>query len=87
MSGSDASSNLARTIGTNIRTARKVAGLKQRELSAQLDIDVMAVSNWERGVYQPSMSNLIAASQILRGGDLSWFFIERPNGDPVEAAA
>jgi transcriptional regulator with XRE-family HTH domain len=81
MAGSDASSDFARIVGTNIRTARKALGLKQRQLSERLDVDVMAVSNWERGVYQPSMGNLVAAADIL-GQPLAWFFVERePNGE------
>lgn len=85
MAGSDASSDLARIIGANIKAARKAKGLRQRQLSERLDIDVMAVSNWERGVYQPSMGNLVAAAELL-GQPLAWFFTERePNGEGVAA--
>jgi transcriptional regulator with XRE-family HTH domain len=88
MTGSDASSGLARIVGLNIRASRRAAGMTQRDLSVRLDVDAMAVSNWERGVYQPSMGNLVALADVL-GRDLAWFFTERdPNGDEsIEAVA
>lgn len=89
MTGSDASSGLARIVGLNIRTRRVALGLKQRDLSEILDVDVMAVSNWERGIYQPSMPNLVAVARALKC-DVAWLFTEHEaNGDttPTEAAA
>lgn len=85
MAGSDASSDLARIVGSNIRAARKAKGLRQRQLSESLDIDVMAVSNWERGIYQPSMGNLVAAAEVL-DQPLAWFFTEREANEEGVAA-
>jgi transcriptional regulator with XRE-family HTH domain len=74
-------------VGLNIRTSRKALGWTQRDLSTRLDVDTMLVSNWERGVNQPSRGNLVALADVL-GRDLAWFFTERePNGDETPIAA
>lgn len=86
MTSSDASSGLARTVGLNIRTRRLELRLTQRDLSVRLDVDVMAISNWERGVYQPSMTNLVALARVF-SCDVAWLFTEHTNGDEPEVAA
>lgn len=61
--------------------------MTQRDLSTRIDVDAMAVSNWERGVYRPSMGNLVALAAVL-GRDLAWFFTERESdGDDAPAQA
>lgn len=69
-------------VGANIRSARLGAGLTQSELAGAVGgIQVMAVSNWERGVNRPNDVNLVMLSQVL-GQPVAWFY-----ADHTEAAA
>lgn len=46
-----------------IRAARRHAGLSQVELAAHLGIAQSSVSQWEKGVTQPSTSHLLGLLQ------------------------
>ena len=52
-------------VGRRISVMRKDAGLTQMELANNLGISYQAVSNWERGVAMPDISNLGALAKIL----------------------
>lgn len=52
-------------VGRRISVMRKNAGLTQMELANKLGISYQAVSNWERGVAMPDISNLGALAKIL----------------------
>jgi transcriptional regulator with XRE-family HTH domain len=75
MAGSDRTNGLAATVGGNIRTARKRAGMSQSELARALGLsDAMAVSRWERGAHSPNDTNLVALADLLVGGDVGFFY-------------
>lgn len=58
--------HLAATVGRNIRTARKTAGLTQHELAVALGRgDAMTVSRWERGEHTPSGEYLVNLAEVL----------------------
>lgn len=74
MSTSNASSDLAATVGRRIRVARKSALMTQHELAVALGSgDAMKVSRWERGEHLPSNESLAALAAVL-GRDPSWFY-------------
>ncbi len=52
-------------LATVIRTARKRAGMGQAELAATLGIRQSSVSQWERGLTEPSKTHLTALMRIL----------------------
>lgn len=52
-------------IGDRIRSTRKSLGIGQLELSERLNVTRQAVSQWERGVHEPSTQHLIEMSHIL----------------------
>ncbi len=52
-------------VGQRISVFRKNAGLTQMELANKLGISYQAVSNWERGISMPDISNLSALAEIL----------------------
>lgn len=76
MAASRASSDLAAIIGRNIRSARKDAGLNQRQLAERVGVvDGMAVSRWERGEHRPSAASLIQLAEAL-GCEIGWFYTD-----------
>ena len=54
-------------LGDRIRTAREAAGMTQTELgvAAGLARPQNAISEIERGIYQPAFSRLVAVAQAL----------------------
>lgn len=72
---SQAANQIVTTIGRNIRDARLSAGLTQRELAIRLNLDIRAVSRWERGGITPSRENLAKLSS-LTGRDPGWFYTD-----------
>lgn len=45
-------------VGTRLRTARRSAGLTQRQLAEALGMESISVSRWEREVTTPSLPRL-----------------------------
>ena len=45
-------------VGGRLRTARRSAGLTQKQLAEALGVESITVSRWERGVTTPSLSRL-----------------------------
>lgn len=43
----------AETLGSRLRELREAKGLKQREVAAEVGIDQMQISRWERGITKP----------------------------------
>lgn len=77
---------MSRRVGGNIRRLREAAGLgTQRELADLLPPAVtnQHISNWERGVNQPSPRYLEQLAQALNA-DVSDFYAAEENGDAKE---
>jgi transcriptional regulator with XRE-family HTH domain len=74
MAASHASSDLAATVGSRIRAARKSALMTQHQLAVALGAgDAMKISRWERGEHLPSGESLAALAVVL-GRTPSWFY-------------
>jgi transcriptional regulator with XRE-family HTH domain len=48
-----------------IRQLREVAGLTQLEVAYKLGVTPATVSNWERGVYEPKVTQLRAMARLF----------------------
>lgn len=51
-------------VGGRLRTARRSAGLTQKELAAELGVEAITVSRWERGVTMPSLPRLRRVAEL-----------------------
>lgn len=51
-------------IGTFIKELRKAKGLSQKELSDRLNVSDRTISKWERGVSDPSTTNLLSLANL-----------------------
>jgi PAS domain S-box-containing protein len=67
---------VAQVVGINIREARELAGLSQRQLAVMLEIDRRQLSDWERGIWQPRPHNLRKIAAALNQ-PLQDFYAER----------
>lgn len=47
------------TIGTQLRTARRAAGLTQQQLGERINRDVKSISRWENGHRPPDLNDLL----------------------------
>jgi transcriptional regulator with XRE-family HTH domain len=64
-------------VGGRLRTARRSAGLTQKQLANELGVESITVSRWERGVTTPSLPRLrriaelteTTVSDLVRTGD------------------
>ena len=66
-------------IGTRIAEARKIAGLRQAELSGKMrdlgaDVSAQSISKWENGDATPNAYQLIALGYALRIQNISEYF-------------
>ncbi len=52
-------------VAERILTARKKAGLTQMEVANRVGVSFQAISNWERGVSMPDISNLEPLAKVL----------------------
>lgn len=52
-------------IGDNIRVARLAAGMTQKELAAKMGVPYQSLQRWEKGIFKPSMDNLIKLSAAI----------------------
>jgi transcriptional regulator with XRE-family HTH domain len=51
-------------VGARLRTARRAAGLTQKQLADRLEVESITVSRWERGVTSPSLPRLRRIAEI-----------------------
>jgi transcriptional regulator with XRE-family HTH domain len=51
-------------VGGRLRTARRGAGLTQKQLAERLEVESITVSRWERGVTSPSLPRLRRIAEI-----------------------
>jgi transcriptional regulator with XRE-family HTH domain len=51
-------------VAGNVRTARRSAGLTQRQLAEAVGVDAITISRWERGVTTPSLPRLRRVAEI-----------------------
>jgi transcriptional regulator with XRE-family HTH domain len=51
-------------VGDRLRTARRAAGLTQKQLADRLEVESITVSRWERGVTSPSLPRLRRIAEI-----------------------
>lgn len=84
MNKPDTSANQdATTVGTDIRALRKSRGMTVVDLAQTLDRSAGFISQIERGISQPSISDLRNIAAVF-SVPLSFFF-DQPPGDPSEA--
>lgn len=51
-------------MGGRLRTARRSAGLTQKQLAEELGVESITVSRWERGVTTPSLPRLRRIAEL-----------------------
>lgn len=70
-------------LGERIRAARAAKGWKQKHLAAEVEVEPITVSRWERGATKPDLGviNLVAEAT---GKPVSYFI---GGGEPPTAAA
>jgi len=51
-------------VGGRLRTARRSAGLTQKQLADELGVESITVSRWERGVTTPSLPRLRRIAEL-----------------------
>src|SRR5437764_14248955 len=67
-------------VGERIREARADKGWKQKHLAAEVSVEPMTVSRWERGATTPDLDVLRLVADPT-GRPLSFFVDEAPTGD------
>lgn len=72
------------TLGSRIRYARNVAGMKQHQLAEALGINRVNISDWERGQTSPETSRIPKIAALLDVTE-SWL-LSRAGDDPVTGA-
>lgn len=77
-----AATQIALTVGGNIRAAREEQGLTQKQVGDELGVTNRDVSRWENGAVEPGPKYRHALADLLFGGDLSALYRE-----PEKAAA
>lgn len=53
-------------VGARLRTARRAAGLTQKQLAQELGVESITVSRWERGVTTPSLPRLRRIAEVTQ---------------------
>ena len=51
--------------GARIKMIRQMLGLKQSDIAKKLNITIQSVKNYESGIREPSIKNLIALAHVL----------------------
>ena len=64
-------------LGDKIRSARADKGWKQKHLAAEVEVEPITVSRWERGATTPDLDVLSLVAEAT-GKPLSYFVDERP---------
>lgn len=72
---SQATGDLATTIGGNVRAARRELGMTQLQFATAIGVDPGLVSKWERGAHSPSQLKLAAIVE-LTGKPVAFFYSE-----------
>ena len=72
-------------LGSRIRQARRRAGLSQSQLASNIGAHVTSVSDWERGINEPSVRHMTSIAQAT-GKSLDWF-VESRDPFPQDEAA
>ena len=67
-------------LGERIRSARASKGWKQKHLAAELQVEPITVSRWERGATTPDLDVLNRVARAT-GKPVS-FFVAGPSGQP-----
>jgi transcriptional regulator with XRE-family HTH domain len=76
-----------RDLGDRIRTARAEKGWKQKHLAAQVEVEPITVSRWERGATTPDLDVLGLVAEAT-GKPMSFFVEEAPAaGASLDVAA
>ena len=70
-------SELTRAIGQRIRAARRQAGMTQRQLGRQIGVSGVSISDWERGVSQPTALLLWQLANVV--GKPATYFLPVPS--------
>lgn len=78
-------STAASVLGSRIRQARRHAGLSQSELAAKIGAHPTSVSDWERGVNEPSVRHMTSIAEATEQS-LDWFVASRAPFLEPEAA-
>lgn len=74
-------------LGSRIRQARRQANLSQSQLARKIGAHVTSVSDWERGVNEPSVRHMTSIAEAT-DKKLDWFVESRdPFRQGAEAAA
>jgi len=68
---------MAKELGERIKAARAGRGWKQRHLAAEVDVDPMTVSRWERGATTPDL-DVLRLVATATGKPLSYFVDTAP---------
>jgi transcriptional regulator with XRE-family HTH domain len=64
-------------VGDKIRSARADRGWKQKHLAAEVDVEPITVSRWERGATTPDLDVLSLVAEAT-GKPLSYFVEDQP---------
>lgn len=64
-------------IGQRIRTARRQAGMTQRQLGRKIGVSGVSISDWERGVSQPTALSLWQLANVI--GKSATYFLPVPS--------
>jgi transcriptional regulator with XRE-family HTH domain len=77
-----------RDLGERIRTARADRGWKQKHLAAEVSVEPITISRWERGATTPDLDVLGMVAEAT-GKPLSFFVEETPapSGAAIDDAA
>jgi transcriptional regulator with XRE-family HTH domain len=73
-------------LGDKIRAARASKGWKQKHLAAQVDVEPITVSRWERGATRPDLDVLNQLAEAT-GKPISYFVGGGEPEEPHEATA
>jgi transcriptional regulator with XRE-family HTH domain len=69
-------------LGERIKTARADKGWKQKHLAAEVDVEPITVSRWERGATTPDLDVLRLVADAT-GRPLSYFVEREPTAEPT----
>jgi transcriptional regulator with XRE-family HTH domain len=74
-----------RLFGERLRQLREQRGLSQKDLAVQLGVRQSAISWWERGEREPSLSNAVKAAEFF-GVNVQYFVDTASKPDAATSA-